>query len=158
MSGTSLSRPMNPPLPKAPTEGPLTVEELQLAARNHAMPLEALRYDITPAGLHYLLIHFDIPAIDPVRWRLSTGGAIARPLELSLDEIRARPSVSLPVTLECAGNGRSRLYPRPVSQPWITEAVGTALWTGTPLAGLLAEAGIRDDAVEIVFTGADHGF
>jgi sulfane dehydrogenase subunit SoxC len=28
-------------------------EELQLAARNHGMPLEALRYDVTPAGLHY---------------------------------------------------------------------------------------------------------
>ena len=29
------------------------------------MPLEALRYDVTPAGLHYLLIHYDIPALDP---------------------------------------------------------------------------------------------
>src|SRR5262249_18997817 len=38
-----------------PTEGPLTTEELQLATRNRGMPLEALRYDITPAGLHYLL-------------------------------------------------------------------------------------------------------
>ena len=143
---------------KGPTEGPLTVEELQLAARNHAMPLEALRYDITPAGLHYLLIHFDIPMIDAGRWRLSVGGAVARPLEFSLEDIRARPRVSLPVTLECAGNGRSRLYPRPVSQPWVTEAVGTAMWTGTPLSGLLAEAGVLDEAVEIVFRGADRGF
>ena len=40
-----------------PTQGPLTPEELQLATRNHGMPLEALRYDITPTGLHYLLVH-----------------------------------------------------------------------------------------------------
>jgi len=46
-----------------PTEGPLTTEELQLAARNRGMPLEALRYDITPTGMHYLLVHFDIPEI-----------------------------------------------------------------------------------------------
>jgi hypothetical protein len=42
----------------------LTPEELQLATRNRGMPLEALRYDITPTGLHYLLVHFDIPALD----------------------------------------------------------------------------------------------
>ena len=36
-----------------PTEGPLTFEELQLATRNRGMPLEALRYDVTPTGLHY---------------------------------------------------------------------------------------------------------
>jgi sulfane dehydrogenase subunit SoxC len=61
------------------------------------------------------------------------------------------------VTLECAGNGRARLEPRPVSQPWLVEAVGTAEWTGTPLAPLLREAGIGDDAVDVAFTGADHG-
>ena len=43
----------------------VSFEELQLAARNHGMPLEALRYEITPVGLHYLLIHYDIPAVDP---------------------------------------------------------------------------------------------
>ena len=47
--------------------------------------------------------------------------------------------------------------PRPVSQPWLDEAIGTAAWTGTPLAPLLAEAGPRDDAVEVVFTGLDRG-
>jgi DMSO/TMAO reductase YedYZ molybdopterin-dependent catalytic subunit len=61
------------------------------------------------------------------------------------------------VLLECAGNGRARLDPRPVSQPWLLEAVGTAEWTGTPLAPLLEEAGISPRAVDVVFTGADHG-
>ena len=61
------------------------------------------------------------------------------------------------VTLECAGNGRARLQPRPISQPWLNEAVGTAFWTGTPLSGLLAETGLEPGTVELVFTGADHG-
>jgi DMSO/TMAO reductase YedYZ molybdopterin-dependent catalytic subunit len=140
-----------------PTTGPLTDEELQLATRNRGMPLEALRYDLTPTGLHYLLIHFDIPGIDVASWRLEVTGQVERPLSLSLDELLARPSVTLAVTMECAGNGRARLQPRPVSQPWLVEAIGTAEWTGTPLRGVLDDAGLRPEAVELVFTGADHG-
>ena len=82
---------------RTPTDGPLTFEELQLAlaTRNHGMPLEALRYDVTPAGLHYLLIHYDIPDVDAGAWRLEVGGRVDRPLELSLDDLRARPSATL---------------------------------------------------------------
>src|SRR2546425_12781179 len=92
-----------------PTEGPLTAEELQLATRNRGLTIEALRYDLTPTGRHYLLVHFDTPAIDPAAWRLRVAGNAARPLELSLDDMRARPRQTMAVTLECAGNGRARL-------------------------------------------------
>jgi len=61
------------------------------------------------------------------------------------------------VTLDCAGNGLARLSPRPVSQPWLLEAVGTAEWTGTPLAGVLEAAGVDDGAVEVLFRGLDRG-
>jgi len=135
----------------------ITPEELALATRNHGMPLEALTYDVTPVGLHYLLIHYDIPVVDPTSWRLTIGGSVRRELELSLDDLRARRSVRQPVTMECAGNGRGRLSPRPVSQPWLNEAVGTAEWTGTPLRPLLEEAGIRQGAVEVLFSGLDRG-
>ena len=121
------------------------------------MPLEALRYPVTPVGLHYLLTHYDIPAADPASFELAVGGRVARPLTLTLDDLRARPAVELEVTMECAGNGRAMLSPRPVSQPWLNEAVGTAAWRGTPLAPLVAEAGPLDDAVELVFTGLDRG-
>ncbi|MDQ0754883.1 sulfite oxidase [Arthrobacter sp. B3I4] len=143
--------------PAEPSDGPLTAEELQLAVRNHSMPLEALRNDVTPPGLHYLLDHFDIPAIDGNSWHLRIGGAVERSLELNLRALSRAPSISVPVTLECAGNGRSLLKPRPLSQPWTLEGVGTAVWTGVPLAYLLAQAGVDDDAVEVAFTGADAG-
>jgi sulfane dehydrogenase subunit SoxC len=135
----------------------ITQTELRLAARNHGLPLEALRHPITPAGLHYLLIHYDIPAVDPDAFRLELDGAVERPLTLSLDDLRGRRRVSMPITFECAGNGRALLSPRPLSQPWLTEAVGTAEWAGTPLAPLLAEAGVRPGAVEVLFTGLDRG-
>jgi len=135
----------------------ITPDELQLAARNHSMPLEALRYPITPLGLHYLLIHFDIPFVDPSTWELTVGGLVRRPLRLTLDEVRSRPATSLAVTLECAGNGRARLSPRPLSQPWLAEAVGTAEWTGTSLGPILDEAGLQEGARHVVFTGLDRG-
>jgi DMSO/TMAO reductase YedYZ molybdopterin-dependent catalytic subunit len=135
----------------------ITLDELQLAVRNHSMPLEALHYPITPIGMHYLLTHFDIPAVDPSTWELTVGGQVEKALRLTLDDVKARRSVTLAVTLECAGNGRARLTPRPLSQPWLGEAVGTAEWTGTPLGPLLAEAGLLPGASDVVFTGLDRG-
>jgi sulfane dehydrogenase subunit SoxC len=136
---------------------PLRLEELQLAARNHGMPLEAVRYPLTPVGLHYLLTHYDIPAVDPLEWRLVVGGKVARPRVLSLEDVRGRPAIEVTATMECAGNGRAWLAPRPFSQPWLDEAVGTACWRGAPLRPLLEECGVDDDAVEVVFTGLDRG-
>ena len=135
----------------------ITAAELRLAARNHGLPLEALRHPITPAGLHYLLIHYDIPAVDPESFRLEITGAVERPLTLSLDDLRRRERLDKPITFECAGNGRALLEPRPVSQPWLTEAVGTAEWGGTLLAPLLEEVGASRAAIELLFSALDSG-
>lgn len=135
----------------------ISPEELHLAGRNHAMPLEALRHDVTPAGLHYVLTHYDIPEVDTTRWRLAVGGRVLRPLRLELDQLRSRPRHTITVTMECAGNGQAHLRPRPVGQPWLEGGVSTARWTGTPLAPLLRQAGLQPGTVEVVFTGCDHG-
>jgi DMSO/TMAO reductase YedYZ molybdopterin-dependent catalytic subunit len=135
----------------------ITPEELALAARNHGMPLEALRWAVTPLGLHYLLTHYDIPDVDADSFALTVDGRLSRPGRWSLAELTSRPARTLTVTMECAGNGRARLLPRALSQPWLVEAVGTAAWTGVPLRSLLEEAGPLDDAVEVRFTGIDMG-
>ena len=132
-------------------------EEIQLALRNRGLPLEGLGYSITPTGMHYLLVHFDIPAVKLREWSLNLGGLVSKPMSLTLDDIKERPPRTIAVTMECAGNGRALLSPRPISQPWLLEAVGTAEWTGTPLRGILAEAGVNEDAAEILFTGLDRG-
>ncbi|MFC6288290.1 sulfite oxidase [Nocardioides sp. GCM10027113] len=132
-------------------------DELHLASRNHAMPLEALRADLTPPGLHYVLTHYDIPFVDAQAWRLRLAGGGGAPVELGLDDLRSRPQHTVRVTMECAGNGRAVLEPRPVSQPWLTGAVGTAEWTGVPLTDLLTELHPPGGATHVVFTGLDHG-
>jgi sulfane dehydrogenase subunit SoxC len=139
-------------------EGAISQDELQLAARNHGLPLEALRYPITPAGLHYLLIHYDIPDVDTDNWTLSIDGRVVQPLTLTLADLRNRPAQEVTATMECAGNGRALLAPHVVSQPWLLEAVGNATWTGVSLKSILDEAEPLDDAVEVVFTGLDRGF
>ena len=151
--------PFRNPAPRTHLEGPYLREEVVLANRNHGILLEALRHDVTPAGLHYLLNHFDIPYVaDATAWRLSITGHVATPLSLSLADLTALPQRTLRVTLECAGNGRGQVAPRWPSMPWMAEAVGTSEWTGTPLKGVLEAAGLKPGAVDIAFTGTDRGF
>lgn len=121
-----------------------------------SLPLEALRYDVTPVGLHYTLSHFDIPHIDALSYRLRIEGG--RTLEMSLAELRAMPARTLRVTLECAGNGRAGFAPRYPSMPWTHGAVSTADWTGVALHTVLERAGVSGNAREIAFFGADRGF
>src|SRR3954465_2832604 len=120
----------------------ITPAELQLATRNHGMPLEALREPITPLGLHYLLVHYAVPRGDPHAWRLAVGGHVGRELSLSLDELRQRPAVTLAVTMECAGNGRAHPEPRPVNPPRLVAA------RAAPRQPAVAGRGGRDGGVD----------
>lgn len=147
-----------PPDPSAATVADTyTATEIALANRNKGMPLDMLRYDITPVGMHYMLTHFDIPHVDAATYRLRIGGLVETPQELTLAEIQSSEAQTLVVTLECAGNGRTMLSPRPTNMPWGLEAVGTAEWTGVPLNDVMARVGVRPEAVELVFSGPDEG-
>ena len=90
---------------KAMASGEFTREEVGLALRNPGMPLEGLRYHITPIEMHYLLVYSDIPFVDPETYELTVGGRVRAPLSLTLDELKARPAVTMPVMMECAGAG-----------------------------------------------------
>src|SRR5581483_3649974 len=84
------------------TDEGISLDELQLAARNHGLPLEALRWPVTPVGLHYLLVHYDIPLTD-ASWRLTVDGLAASPVVLTIDELRVLPPHEVVATMECAG-------------------------------------------------------
>ena len=124
---------------------------------NCETPLAGLDGDVTPTARFYRRNHFPIPVLDPAAWRLGVGGMVHRPLSLSLRELTRLPAQTLAVTLECAGNGRALLRPPAPGVPWGLGAVGTAEWTGVRLADILARAGIRPDACEVIFGGADRG-
>jgi len=112
---------------------------------------------VMPNAHFYVRNHFQIPRIDPSTWRLSVGGLVERPLSISLRELRNLPSQTRVVTLECAGNGRYLLEPATPGEQWRLGAVSTAEWTGVPLTEVLDRCGVRPDAREALFRGADSG-
>jgi DMSO/TMAO reductase YedYZ molybdopterin-dependent catalytic subunit len=121
---------------------------------NAEAPRAGLAADITPVGQHYVRSNFALPAHDGA---LTIGGAVQHTIDLSLGDLRAMPSIQRTVTLECAGNGRLGQTPLPVGEPWGGWAVSTARWTGTLLHQVLRQAGPSEEAVEVIFHGADHG-
>ncbi len=140
-----------------PTADLVSYEETVLAFRCHGFHSEFLDRPITPLGSHYLLIHFDVPQLTAPGYSITIGGRVARPTTLSLDQIKQRPAVTQPTILECAGTGRSFSHPRAIYVPWFSEAIGVYEYTGTPLRPILEQAGLLDDATEVVFTGWDEG-
>lgn len=158
-----MPRPTRPvgPTPEAPplvTSGGrhalLVVTERPFNAEAGA---HALASPVTPAGAHYVRAHFDTPALSPTTHRIAVDGAVAHPLSLSLAELRGWPARSVTVTLECAGNDRLSLAPLPPGEPFAGGALSTASWRGPSLGHVLEDAGVRDDAVEILVRGADRG-
>jgi DMSO/TMAO reductase YedYZ molybdopterin-dependent catalytic subunit len=121
---------------------------------NAEAPPDALKGDITATGLHYVRSNFAVPAHDGT---LEIGGAVEHPRSLTIDDLRALPSVERVVTLECAGNGRLAMRPLPAGEPWGDYAVSTARWTGALLHQVLEQAKPAAAGVEVRFTGADHG-
>lgn len=112
---------------------------------------------VMPNAHFYVRNHFQIPTLDPAAFRLSVSGCVERPLSLSLRDLRNMPAQTLVVTLECAGNGRTLFDPAVDGEKWNLGAVSTAEWTGVPLVEVLDRAGVRRDAREVLFRGADIG-
>lgn len=134
---------------------PMIIREKEPA--NLEMPFGLLAGRITPNELFYIRSHFPVPEIDLAKWRLKIEGAVERLLELSYDQLRARPAATLPATLECAGNSRVFLVPKVKGTQWELGAVGHAEWTGVSLGELLREAGVRAEGREVILEGADEG-
>jgi DMSO/TMAO reductase YedYZ molybdopterin-dependent catalytic subunit len=103
---------------------------------------------VTPNDEFFAVNHYNWPVIDEQAWTLGVDGSVGRPLTFTLAELQARPRREVTFTLECSGNH---------GFPWFIGGVGTARWTGTPLASILEEAEVRDDGREVVFFGTDEG-
>ena len=102
---------------------------------------------ITPADQFFTLQHYGQPDVDPSSYRLAIDGLVAKPIKLSLEEIRKLGTTELVAGFECSGNSPGRLH----------GLVSNGRWTGVPLRTLLARAGVNADADEVVFLGADRG-
>ena len=124
---------------------------------NLEMPFETVEGFITPTESFYVRTHFPIPAIDRDAWWLHVEGEVEKPFAINYEELLKLESLTIPVTLECAGNNRNFLEPKVKGVQWGLGAVGTAEWTGVPLSVLLDRAVVRSNAREVILEGADHG-
>jgi DMSO/TMAO reductase YedYZ molybdopterin-dependent catalytic subunit len=124
---------------------------------NSETPLDDLHGWNTPTNRFFVRNHFAVPCIDLTTWQLTITGCVANPMQWTYEKLIEAPERSLFATIECAGNGRSFLQPRAAGVQWGAGAVANAEWTGIPLHLLLKQAGLRPEAVELLFQGADYG-
>ncbi len=122
-------------------------------------PWRYFQHDLTPNEAFYVRSHLQtVPAaIDLKAWRLVIDGAVDRPLELSMDDLRRLGSDEVVAVNQCSGNSRSLFDPRVPGAQWRNGAMGNARWAGVGLAKLLRAAGVRRDAVQVTFDGLDEG-
>src|SRR6266550_1451441 len=137
------------------------------APLNLEMPFETVESFITPTKSFYVRTHFPIPKIDKDAWWLRVEGEVEKPFAINYEELLKLESLTIPVTLECAGNNRNFLEPKVKGVQWGLGAVGTAEWTGVPLSILLDRGEVKPKAREDVLlayqmNGSDlppeHGF
>jgi DMSO/TMAO reductase YedYZ molybdopterin-dependent catalytic subunit len=100
----------------------------------------------TPRDQFFTTQHYGHPVVDPATFRLKVSGLVNKPLSLSLDELRSMKSTELIFGFECSGNRRP-----------LQGLCGNGRWTGVPLRTVLDQAGVKSEARELVFFGADRG-
>jgi len=124
---------------------------------NLEMPFSSLDSFLTRTKSFYVRTHFPIPAIDRDAWWLHVEGEVEKAFAINCEQLMTFESVTVPVTLECAGNNRSFLEPKVKGVQWGLGAVSTAEWTGVRLSTLLDRAVPKPNACEVILEGADCG-
>jgi DMSO/TMAO reductase YedYZ molybdopterin-dependent catalytic subunit len=124
---------------------------------NLEMPFEKLEGFLTPTESFYVRTHFPIPSIDRDAWWLRIEGEVENSFAINYEELLESESVTIPATLECAGNNRSFLERKVKGVQWGLGAVGTAEWTGVPMSILLDRAQPKATGCHAILEGADGG-
>lgn len=124
---------------------------------NYETPASYLDGLFTPNDAFFVRYHLaDIPEVDARSWKLRVGGeAIGAAIELELDDLRRFEPVELAAVCMCSGNRRGLFQPHVPGVQWGSGAIGNAVWKGARLKDLLNRAGIKKEAVEVAFDGAD---
>jgi DMSO/TMAO reductase YedYZ molybdopterin-dependent catalytic subunit len=126
---------------------------------NYETPLEYFRTAITPNDAFFVRYHLSvIPEIDAGAWRLGVGGEGAdHGTELTLDDLKRMPPAEVVAVNQCSGNRRGLFQPHVPGVEWGYGAMGCARWKGARLKDVLDKVGLKKEAIEIAFDGADSG-
>ncbi len=124
---------------------------------NYESPLETFRNPITPNDEFFVRYHLsDIPEVDAKTYKLKVGGdGAGTPIELTLDDLKKMPALEVVAVNQCSGNRRGLSKPHVVGVEWGYGAMGCARWKGVRLKDVLEKAGLKKEAIEVSFNGAD---
>jgi DMSO/TMAO reductase YedYZ molybdopterin-dependent catalytic subunit len=100
----------------------------------------------TPKDQFFTTQHYGHPMVDLASYKLRVSGLVDRPVSWSIDDLRKMGTRELVAGFECSGN-RGPLQ----------GLSSNGRWTGLPLRDLLDKAGVKPEAREFVFFGADRG-
>src|SRR5262244_4351386 len=126
---------------------------------NYETPIEYFRTAITPNDAFFVRYHLaNIPQVDAANWKLAVGGDGANgQAQFTLDEIKRMPAIEVVAVNQCSGNRRGLFQPHVPGVEWGYGAMGCARWKGVRLKDLLDKAGLKKEAIEVAFDGADSG-
>lgn len=109
--------------------------DVQSAVTSNSVP-------ITPAESFYITSSGSTPSI-PSNWKLTITGLVDKPLTLSLNDIKAMPSVTEMRTLSC------------ISNPVGGDLISNAVWKGVQFKNLLTQASVKSTAKFLKFEAFD---
>jgi len=130
------------------TDVPQNYSSTLRAGANPSRNLDIRKIDgpLTPNDQFFVTQHLGHPAVDAATYKLKISGLVDRPKAIALDQLKSLGATEVVAGFECSGN----------SPRGIEGLVSNAKWTGVPLRKLLTEAGLKPEAAEVVFLGADH--
>jgi DMSO/TMAO reductase YedYZ molybdopterin-dependent catalytic subunit len=124
---------------------------------NYESPLEYFHSPITPNDQFFVRYHLsDIPEVDARTYKIAIGGDGANgQTEITLDDLKKMPAVEVIAVNQCSGNRRGLSNPHVLGVQWGYGAMGCAQWKGARLKDVLDKVGLKKEAIEISFDGAD---
>lgn len=126
---------------------------------NVETPLHLLDDAITPVEKMFIRNNGLPPEgpINPGTWTLTINGESVKNTKIyKISDLKKRFKIyTYQLVLECGGNGRSGYHPQTSGNQWDQGGIHCAEWTGVRLKDILADAGLKDDAVYIGYYGKD---
>ena len=147
----------NATLEALPGKKPLL--KLSYRPPNYETPIEYFRTAITPNDAFFVRYHLSvIPEVDVRTWKIVVGGEGANgQAEFTLHDLKRLPATEVVAVNLCSGNRRGLFQPHVPGVEWGYGAMGCARWKGARLKDLLDKVGLKKEAIEVVFDGADSG-
>ena len=112
---------------------------------------------LTPSNLFFVRNHGAVPRVDQEaakNWTLRVHGLVHEEITFTIQDLISRfETVTLPITLVCAGNRRKEqnVVAKSLGFSWGAAGLSTALFTGVYLSDILEACGTQKNAKHCIF-------